>query len=397
MKNLSAVAREAVENGDSPCYIFDIDQFDYQYAYMKKTVGEDIRVNYCMKTNPFLVQEALHWTDRIEVCSYGEFLICKSLTVDPKRLLISGVLKKKEEIQKIVEYGKGEAIYTAESPLQLEYLQLYGELYDLKLRVYLRLTSGNQFGMDETTLIEQLQCWNCYPNLTFYGIHFFSGTQKHKLGKYEKEIRRLDGLIGCIAEETDQIVEHLEYGTGFGVPYFKYQLPTMTGEEQIQEFVGLLHKMKYQGEISLEMGRALAYNCGYYVTKVCDLKESNGKHYCIVDGGIHQIQYDGQIRGMYQPLVTFDGAQSGEEISYTVCGSLCTGNDVLMADLTCRKLSLGDHLIFERVGAYSVYEGMSLFLSHELPTVFSYSVKKGLCQMRRRIESYPLNTPFNAR
>lgn len=80
-----------------------------------------------------------------------------------------------------------------------------------------------------------------------------------------------------------------------------------------------------------------------------------------------------------------------------VCGSLCTGNDVLMADLTCKELALGDYLIFERVGAYSVYEGMSLFLSHELPTVFSYSVKNGLQQMRRRIESYPLNTPFNAR
>ncbi len=397
MKNVTKIAREAVAGGDGPCYIFDIDSFDSQYDYIKKTLGKDFAVNYCMKTNPFLVKEALHWTDRIEVCSYGEFLICKSMEIEPERLLISGVLKKKEEIQKIVEYGQDRAIYTAESPLQLEYLQLYGELFDLKLSVYLRLSSGNQFGMDEDTILSCLGCWEDYTHLEFYGIHFFSGTQKHKLGKYEKEIQKLDDLIERIESEKGMQVGHLEYGTGFGVPYFKYQLPTMTGEEQLQAFASLLHKMRFKGEISLEMGRALAYNCGYYVTKVCDLKESNGKRYCIVDGGIHQIAYDGQIRGMYQPLVTVDGEQKGEEVSYMVCGSLCTGNDVLMADLTCKELALGDHLIFERVGAYSVYEGMSLFLSHELPTVFSYSVKNGLQQMRRRIESYPLNTPFNAR
>lgn len=394
MKDIRSVAREAQQRSESPCYIFDIDGFHEQYDYIKGMLGEKIHVNYCMKTNPFLVEEALEQTDRIEVCSYGEFLICKSLQIPAKKLLISGVLKKKEEIREIVAYGRDEAIYTAESPLQLQYLQLYGEEKALKLSVYLRLSSGNQFGMDEDTLMGCLKEWEKYPNLLFYGIHYFSGTQKHKLKTYEKEIRILDEVIGRIKEDTAFEVKHLEYGSGFGVSYFKYQLQTMTGEEQLQAFCHLLQGMEYKGEVSIEMGRALAYNCGYYVTQVCDLKTSGGKNYCIVDGGIHQIHYDGQIRGMYQPLVTVAGEQKGEEKSYTVCGSLCTVNDVLMAELTCKELSLGDLLVFERVGAYSVYEGMSLFLSHELPAIYSYSGEKGLCQMRKRMESYPINTPF---
>ena len=51
----------------------------------------------------------------------------------------------------------------------------------------------------------------------------------------------------------------------------------------------------------LEMGRAFVASCGYYLTCVHECKKNNDRNYCIVDGGMHQIQYDGQIRGMYQP------------------------------------------------------------------------------------------------
>lgn len=59
--------------------------------------------------------------------------------------------------------------------------------------------------------------------------------------------------------------------------------------------------MQYNGRITLEMGRALAASCGYYMSRVCDTKKNNGENYCIVDGGINQLHYDGQICGMKKP------------------------------------------------------------------------------------------------
>ena len=61
--------------------------------------------------------------------------------------------------------------------------------------------------------------------------------------------------------------------------------------------------MQWKGHVTVELGRALAAMCGYYLTKVEDTKTSDGIHYCIVDGGCHQINYDGQIKGMYEPYV----------------------------------------------------------------------------------------------
>ena len=51
----------------------------------------------------------------------------------------------------------------------------------------------------------------------------------------------------------------------------------------------------------------------------------------------------------------------------------------------------GDVLVFERAGAYSFYEGMQLFLSHELPAVVLYNKKDGLRLVRPRMDSFRFN------
>ncbi len=45
-----------------------------------------------------------------------------------------------------------------------------------------------------------------------------------------------------------------------------------------------------KGHVTVELGRALAAMCGYYLTKVEDTKTSDGIHYCIVDGGLSSAQ-----------------------------------------------------------------------------------------------------------
>ena len=61
------------------------------------------------------------------------------------------------------------------------------------------------------------------------------------------------------------------------------------------------------------------------------------------DGGMHHLQYDGQIRGMYHPFidvlsdkVKVDDIYRREKMKWTICGCLCTANDVL-----CTGISLG--------------------------------------------------------
>ena len=55
------------------------------------------------------------YVDRIEVCSMGEYRICRVLGIAPEKLLISGVLKQKEDILEILEECGGTCAYTVES------------------------------------------------------------------------------------------------------------------------------------------------------------------------------------------------------------------------------------------------------------------------------------------
>lgn len=55
---------------------------------------------------------------------------------------------------------------------------------------------------------------------------------------------------------------------------------------------------------------------------------------------------------------------------------------------------VGDYLVFENTGAYSVMEGMALFLSHELPAVAVIDTEKknDLQVLRERKSTYFLNS-----
>ena len=98
------IIREAAERYPTPLYIFNTDALLERFQYFRKHLGDEIGLTYCMKTNPFLTAASLPETQRIEVCSDGEFRVCRSLGIPPEKLLISGVLKRAEDLEEILDY-----------------------------------------------------------------------------------------------------------------------------------------------------------------------------------------------------------------------------------------------------------------------------------------------------
>lgn len=406
-----AQIRQAADRFGTPLYLFDLDCIRARVRQFREGL-DGIALTYSMKTNPFLTAEMADLTDRIEVCSMGEFRICRDLRIPPEKLFISGVLKLREDLEEIVAYGTDRARYTAESPQQARDLSDLAAAHGLRLRVYPRLTNGSQFGMDEDTIVNMIRDAGAYPGIIFAGIHFFSGTQKKKLAKHARELTALDTFFARLREETGWEVPELEYGTGFAFSYFEDQKQKdtdLSAPENLAAFRDLLQAMRWHGAVTIEMGRAFAAPCGCYVTTARDTKVNNGKNICLVDGGIHQLQYDGQIKGMYRPQMLVipaegngapavegpgrsDSADAVEAGTTMICGSLCTMNDVLCSAYpgTVRG---GDRVVFMNTGAYSFYEGMSLFLSHELPGVVLFSEERGFEPAREQMQTYRLNMP----
>lgn len=385
---------ECLEHGivkyGTPLYVFNIDEMRENVALFRRLLGESTGICFAMKANPFLTRQMSAVTDRIEVCSVGEFEICKKLGIEPEKLLISGVLKEKEELYRILNYYRGSCTYTVESMNQFHAFVGWCDAHSETIHVYLRLTSGNQFGMDEKSIEKILAVRDMCPFLKIQGVHYFSGTQKKTMEKVEKELSYLDGVLQRLEHAFGFQIEELEYGPGIPVSYFEGQEDCM--EEDIRAVADAVSRMKWKGNVMLEMGRALAAMCGYYLTGVRDIKQSDGTNYCIVDGGLHQMNYDGQIRGMYCPKFRVSPEHSfGQTRTYTICGSLCTVNDVLVRKARIQNLKVGNVLIFERAGAYTMTEGMALFLSHELPQTAFYSKEMGWKLIRKKTETYEWN------
>ena len=373
----------------APAYIFDLEALLERAALLKKRLGSRVRIVYAMKANPFLVKALLPAVDGFEVCSPGEERICRSVGVPGKKMILSGVNKEEADIRDYVDCYGSDAVYTVESKLQMERLEAAAREHGCRLGVLLRLSGGNQFGMDETLVRELIRERGCYPDLVIRGLQYFSGTQKRQK-RILQELWELDTLAAEFeaqkkAGDPSEAFGDLEYGPGLPVSYFVGE-KAPSDEELLLALSEQLHSMRFGGQITLEIGRFLAAPCGYYLTSVRDLKKSSGCRYCIVDGGIHQMNYFGQMMGMKQPRMRLLPSASEESISlsgeeteaaedlqhFTICGSLCTTADVLVRDLPAKELCIGDRLVFERAGAYSVTEGISLFLSRDLPRVYVY-------------------------
>ena len=93
----------------TPSYIFDIDKLINRVKFIKETLG-DIKISYAMKANPFLVEDLIDVVDSFEVCSPGEYQICKALNVPKDKIVLSGVFKEEEDIKAIVSECKDKPI-----------------------------------------------------------------------------------------------------------------------------------------------------------------------------------------------------------------------------------------------------------------------------------------------
>lgn len=129
-------------------------------------------------------------------------------------------IKKKQIFLHVMKDCGGVGVYTIESRTQLELLQACAKETNLTIRALIRVTSGNQFGVDESELEDIIANRTQYPNIDFYGIQCYTGTQKKKMKQIEEELTHLDGLCDSLKEKYGWMAKEFEYGPGLLVSYF---------------------------------------------------------------------------------------------------------------------------------------------------------------------------------
>lgn len=393
----------------TPSYIFDTDELCARIDAMQQILGCGVTVCYAMKANPFLISVLDKKLDKFEVCSPGEFAICEKEGINREKIVLSGVNKEKKDILYTMKTG-AVGIYTVESLNQLELINSCAVECGIKVKVLIRVTSGNQFGINERQVYEIADRKDELKGIIIEGIQCYSGTQKKKLSQIEAEVVWLQAIAHTCEAEHGVKLKEIEYGPGLSVDYFVTDKcdAMNTDFDELKEFAVMIKEMSEKFNVTLEMGRYIAATCGILISRIADMKMNDTTRYAIIDSGINHINYYGQAMAMKKPRCEFipmehtegfaDGAAHEVEVysqgvqPYNICGSLCTVGDVIVKNLELKDAKIGDMIAFYNIGAYSVTEGIYLFLSRRMPAIVLYSNKNGYRVIRKSVETFLINS-----
>ena len=382
--------KNEIINNNCAYYVFDSDVLLERVKYLKQSLPKNVSLCYAVKANTFIIKELIGCVERFEVCSPGEAEICTELGVPDGDTVISGVYKTPCVIEKMVA-EHSERIFTVESLVQFDLLNSLANKYQTTLKVLLRLTNDSQFGMNSDDIERIIAKRESFMNLDIHGIQYFSGTQKTSIKRFRREIEKLDSFLSKLREEYGFESKELEYGSGFPVAYFEDE--DVNEEELFKGFSELIENMENKVPVILELGRSISASCGSYFTHIVDIKRNKGQNYVLIDGGMHHLVYFGQHMAMKHPHFSVVGKENDPvKDEWNICGSLCSMNDIVVKLAPLPEIKLGDILCFKNTGAYCMTEGISLFLSREIPSVY---IKKGdeYILVRESFETSRLNKP----
>lgn len=171
---------------------------------------------------------------------------------------------------------------------------------------------------------------------------------------------------------------YIDMGGGFfgGVP------GKATPEDYIQaitkEFDGVVDFQKTK--LIIEPGSAIIGSVVDLYTSVLDVKDTNHARIVTTDGSRIHIDPLWIKRGYMHSLHAKSSAKHPKQV---ICGYTCMDHDRLMAIENENELSVGDQIIYHRVGAYSITFG-GMFIRY-YPEVYVETNQKSKC-VRNRIK-----------
>lgn len=248
----------------TPCYLLDIKEITEQTEFIKAHLDPSIKIIFSVKANPWVVDHIQSQVDCFEVCSIGELEWCLSKGIPAQKISAGGVCKSDEDLVKMMTCGLSSL--SIESPVQWDYVKRNYTDSTEKTSLLLRLSSGNQFGLDweqiKTICRGSTDCKIPHTK----GLHFYSGTQKRNASVILAELEMLDTRMKELCH-YDSNINILQYGPGIGVSYFIEDQNT-SDKKIFCDIILKLNELAKHYTIRLEAGRMLCASAGRYFTKI---------------------------------------------------------------------------------------------------------------------------------
>lgn len=372
--------------GSTPFFAYDRGLLTGRVGQLRAALPAGVELSYAVKANPMpaIVQHLSALVDSLDVASGLELRTALDTPMPVDRVSFAGPGKSVAELTQAVAAG---VTIEMESETEFERLVDIGERLSIRPRVAVRVNpdfavkgSGmrlgggpQQFGVDAERvpgLLKEL----ARADLDFLGFHVFAGSQNLRAEILCEAQRRTVELMLRLAEAAPTPVRYLNLGGGFGIPYFAADEPLdlpAIGANLADLLDTAIRPRLPAARVVVELGRYIVGECGVYVTRIVDRKESRGKTFLVVDGGLHhQLAASGNfgqvIRRNY-PLAIGNRIEEPATETATVVGCLCTPLDLLGADVQLPAARIGDLVAIFHAGAYGLTASPTGFLSHPAP------------------------------
>jgi diaminopimelate decarboxylase len=372
--------------GSTPFFAYDRLLLTERVASLRAALPDDVELGYAIKANPMpaVVQHLSGLVDSFDVASAGELRVALDTPMPADRVSFAGPGKTPVELSQAIAAG---AMIELESETEAARVVEIGERLGVRPRVAVRVNpdfrvkgSGmrmgggpQQFGVDAER-VPTLLATLARADLDLLGFHIFAGSQNLNAEILCEAQRATVALASRLAEESPTPVRYLNIGGGFGIPYSDRDEPLdldAIGENLAGLMADVIRPNLPAARVVVELGRYIVGECGVYVTRIVDRKESRGKVFLVVDGGLHhQLAASGNfgqvIRRNYPVTIASRGADTDTE-QVTVVGCLCTPLDLLADDVALPRAEIGDLVVIFQAGAYGLTASPTAFLSHPAP------------------------------
>jgi len=352
--------KSIAEEFGTPCYVYSRAAIEKNWnTFNDAFSGIPHHICYAVKANSNLA--VLHLLAKLnsgfDVVSSGEIQRVIAAGGDPKKIVFSGVGKKRVEI----EYGIENNIYcfNVESEPELDRIQeiasRMNKTVDIALRInpninphtHSHITTGlneSKFGIDINDILALGKKIAGLSSLRLIGIACHIGSQIVQLNPFLEVVDRM-------LETYDQLrdigitIQHINIGGGLGITYHDEHPPG------IREYAHALQEKlhSYPVEIIIEPGRAIVGNAGVLLSRIEYLKHTQNKNFAIIDAGMNDLLRPA-LYDAWQNILAVE-TRDGERKSYDIAGPVCESADFLGKNREF-VLKTGDLLVIDSSGAY---------------------------------------------
>ncbi len=370
--------------GGTPLFVYDGGLVRERVAALRAAMPAALGLHYAIKANPFgpLLGMMSGLVDGFDIASAGELQAALAAGMAPEHISFAGPGKRDDEIEAAINAG---VTLNLESEGEAERAIAIAERIGIRPRLAVRVNpdfelkgsgmrmggGAKPFGVDAdraAALARRVLA----AGADWRGWHIFAGSQALDAQAIIAAQAQGVALAARLADEVGETPPLVNLGGGFGVPYFSGDValdPSIIGEA-LSEGLAARADCLRDSAFAIELGRYLVAEAGVYLTRVVDVKWSQGERFVIVDGGLHhQLAASGNfgtvIRRNYPLAIANRFGAEADEAPTTVVGCLCTPLDRLGEAVALPVAEPGDLIAVFLAGAYGATASPAAFLGHQ--------------------------------